>query len=57
MSVGGRESIKDPKELHEKLKSRNYDGLDINMAIMEDQGHTTMIIQGFITGLRTVFGR
>lgn len=55
LSIGGRENTIHLKELFERLEGRNYDGLDMNMVIIEDQGHVTTIIQGFIDGLRAVF--
>jgi predicted alpha/beta superfamily hydrolase len=55
LSIGGRENTIHLKELFERLEGRNYDGLDMNMVVIEDQGHVTTIIQGFIDGLRAVF--
>jgi hypothetical protein len=55
LSVGGREPTVHVKELFERLEGRNYDGLDMNMVIIEDAGHVTTFIQGFFDGLRTVF--
>ena len=55
LSVGGREPTMHVKELYERLEGRNYDGLDMNMVIIEDAGHVTAFIQGFIDGLRTIF--
>lgn len=55
LSVGGRENTTHLEELHKRLAGRNYAGLDMNMVIIEDQGHVTTIVQGFIDGLQAVF--
>jgi predicted alpha/beta superfamily hydrolase len=56
LSVGGREpTIHVVEEFHERLEGRNYAGLDLNMVIIEDAGHVTTFIQGFLDGLQTVF--
>ena len=57
LSVGDLEDTTNVEELFNRLKARNYSGLEMNMVIVEDSGHMTTIIQGFIDGLPVVFSR
>jgi hypothetical protein len=47
--------VADVKRLHEQLEESNCAGLDMELAIIEDEYHGTMIAAGLLRGLRTVF--
>ena len=63
LSVGGLEEERDPAEqgitllrkLHTSLGNRSYAGLDMEMAIMEDETHSSVVPGAFSRGLRMVF--
>ena len=57
LSIGELETPTHIEELFNRLEGRNYDGLEMNMVIIEDSGHMMTIIQGFIDGLPVVFSR
>ena len=42
-------------EFHGRLEERDYAGLDMEMAIMEDESHGTVIVGALSKGSRTVF--
>lgn len=57
LAMGGRESTANMRELYDRLVRRNYDGLEMNLAIIEEAGHYVTFLQGVADGLRAVFGR
>ncbi|MBG7610314.1 MAG: alpha/beta hydrolase [Anaerolineae bacterium] len=57
LSRGGNEVSNNFLALFERLEGRNYAGLEMNMEILENHGHVTTIVQGFIDGLQTIFHR
>lgn len=55
LSVGGLERVSNLEKFHANLVSRNYDGLEMEMVIMEDETHVSVLPGAYSTGLRTVF--
>ena len=66
MSVGGLEEdqvlmapdehyVSNLTEFHTRLEDKNYAGLDMEMMVMEDESHFTVVPSAFSRGLRTVF--
>jgi predicted alpha/beta superfamily hydrolase len=51
----GARMVSNLEEFHANLESRNYDGLEIEMVIMEDETHGSVISGAFSRGFRVVF--
>ncbi len=57
MAIGGLEGISGFQNFADRLKARNYEGLDLSTRILEGMGHSGSKAEGYTRGLQAVFAR
>jgi predicted alpha/beta superfamily hydrolase len=57
MAIGGFEGVPEFQGFVDRLKTRNYDGLQLESRVLEGMGHSGGKAEGYTRGLQSVFSR